>query len=393
MSLRQRPVNGRGGPFPWLEDMRLLLGRPEWPVDLADVQHELTGRTVLVTGAAGSIGSGISRSLAQWKLERLVLVDQAESPLYRLEQELLETTATSLDVVLADVREEARVTAIMRQAAPHVVFHAAAYKHVPMLESHPVVAIRNNVGATLVVAEAARAVAVERFVLISTDKAIRPSSVMGASKRVAEQVLDSFAGEPCRTRLITVRFGNVLDSTGNVVEQFARQIANGGPVTVTHPGMTRYFMTRDEAVGLVLQASIAGTGGDVFLLQIDGPQRIVELAQRMIGLAAPALGREITVTVTAPRPGEKIHEDYYGAEPHLQPTAWPHVLRASRQVVDPARIRADVRLLLDLAHGGRESEMLAVLRRLVPDYRPRVPEPADGCPGACACRQPGPPPV
>lgn len=349
-----------------------LLGRPEIVIDLDPIDEVLAGRVVLVTGAAGSIGAEISRCLANRELASLVLLDRAESPLYRLEQELREIKPGRQVVpILIDILDRAAVTETLSRFRPAFVFHAAAYKHVPMLERHPAEGVRNNVGGTLVVAEAARSAGVDRFVLISTDKAMQPSSVMGASKRLCEMLLQCLASESSRgTCFITVRFGNVLDSDGNVVEQFARQITSGGPVTVTHPDMTRYFMTAAEAAGLVLRASILGASGDTFLLDIDRPQKVIDLAHRMIRLASLEAGRDILIEIIGSRPGEKLQEDYRPPGVDLRSTACPHILHAVLPPVEPTSVRAMIRTLLDLADRRADDQVAAQLARIVPDYRP-----------------------
>jgi FlaA1/EpsC-like NDP-sugar epimerase len=351
-------------------DVGALLGRPEITVDLGPVDDALAGSVVLVTGAAGSIGGEISRCVADRKPRVLLVLDRGESPLHRLEQELRETTP-GLDVVpvLVDVLDRPAVETIFTRFRPAFVFHAAAYKHVPMLERHPAQGVRNNVGGTRVVAEAALAAGAQRFVFISTDKAMRPSSVMGASKRVCEMLLQCLASESAGgTTFVTVRFGNVLDSHGNVVEQFARQIATGGPVTVTHPAMTRYFMTAAEAARLVLQASIIGGNGDVILLDIDRPQKVLDLAHRMIRLGSPGAGRDVHVEIVGARPGEKLQEDYRLPGLHLEPTDSPFVLKAALPPVDPAALRAAIEALLLLAELPADEPVVRQLHDIVPDY-------------------------
>jgi FlaA1/EpsC-like NDP-sugar epimerase len=353
-------------------DVRVLLGRPEIVVDLSPLDEHLAGRVALVTGAAGSLGAELSRRIAERKPASLVLVDRAESALYALEQELRESNpGVEVVPVLADILDHDAMRRAHDRSSPAFVFHAAAYKHVPMVERHPAEGVRNNVGGTLSVARAALAAGVDRFVFISTDKAIRPSSVMGASKRTGELLLQALASPPSRpTRFITVRFGNVLDSRGNVVEQFQRQIARGGPVMITHPAMRRYFMTASEAVGLVLRASLLGASGAVFLLDIDRPRRIIDLARQMIRQAALEPGRSIAIRVDKPRPGEKLREDYRVPGLDLRPTTCPHVLEAAPPAVDPPRTRRMIQTLLDLATRGADREVVRQLSRIVPDYRP-----------------------
>jgi FlaA1/EpsC-like NDP-sugar epimerase len=348
-----------------------LLARPEIVVDLAPVHERMAGRTVLVSGAAGSIGGELSRRIADCKPACLVLLDREETGLHRVERDLRERqSGLELVPVLLDVQDRPALHRLFGRRCPAFVFHAAAYKHVPMLETHPAAGVLNNIGGTLRLAEAARRAGTERFVFISTDKAIRPRSVMGATKRAGEIALQALAAEGGATRFITVRFGNVLDSRGNVVEQFRRQIARGEPLTVTHPEMTRYFMTASEAAGLVLHASLLGDTGEVFLLDVGPPQRIMDLARRMVSLARRGAGRRIDIVVGEPRPGEKIQEDYHAPGLELRPTGCPHVLQATLPAVEPRAVRTMLRALLGAARGGSPESTVQALAELVPDYAP-----------------------
>jgi O-antigen biosynthesis protein WbqV len=360
-----------------------LLGRPQAVLDRAAMRALISGRRVLVTGAGGTIGAELVRQIAELGPSRLTLLDSSEFNLYSIDLELGERQPTLPRVaVLADVRDNGRLTALLAAERPAIVFHAAALKHVPMVEAHPCEGVLTNVVGTRHVADACRTYGVQAMVLISTDKAVNPSNVMGASKRLAEswcQALD--LEERARgggTRFITVRFGNVLGSTGSVVPLFQRQLAAGGPLTVTHPEITRYFMTVREAVELVLQASAlgAGLGGDgstgsgcIYVLDMGEPVKIADLARRMIRLAGLRPNQDVQVVFTGLRPGEKLNEElFHEAEP-LQPTSMSGVLLASPRVGDRAFLVKALDELAAAARDGDASATVALLQRLVPEFR------------------------
>jgi len=303
---------------PQIED---LLGRAPVDTDLGAVGAALNGTRVLITGAGGSIGSEIARQVASFKPAQLMLLDHDETHLHDVAVALPGVT----DQLLVDVADRGAVMDAFLRYRPEVVFHAAAHKHVPVLEEHPVEAARVNVLGTENVVDAAVAAGVERFVLISSDKAVRPSSVMGASKQMAEQVL--LARFPAGSAYCAVRFGNVLGSRGSVIPTFSRQIASGGPVTVTDPRMTRFFMSVQEAVQLVLQASVLSNGGEIFMLEMGHPVRILDLAERMIRLSGYELGTDIEISIVGRRPGEKLHEELFDPEEEILPTAHPSICR------------------------------------------------------------------
>ncbi len=303
---------------PRIED---LLGRTQVATDLEAVRHSIAGRRVLITGAGGSIGTEISRQVAGFEPAMLVLLDHDETHLY----DTAANVSGPVEQVLLDIGDRKAVFEAMNRYRPEVVFHAAAHKHVPLLESHPLAAVSTNVFGTLNVVEAAAEAGTERFVCISTDKAVRPRSVMGASKWAAEQIVLSRA--PKGAPYCAVRFGNVLGSRGSVIPTFARQIEAGGPVTVTDPRMTRYFMSVKEAVQLVLQASVLADGGEVFMLEMGKAVSILELAERMIRLSGYAVGTDIPIEITGTRPGEKIDEDLTAAGEELLSTAHGAVYR------------------------------------------------------------------
>ncbi len=354
-----------------------LLHREPVRLDLRSLRRWIDGRTLLVTGSAGSIGSEICRQLLRFSPRRLVMVDRAETGQFFLERELRPLAGTvELAVAIADVLDGARVQGLLREHAPEIVFHAAAYKHVPLMESHPGEAVRNIVLATRGLADAAARAGVESFVMISTDKAVNPSSVMGATKRVAEMYTQALNGHNgCRTQFKAVRFGNVLGSSGSVVPTFRKQIAAGGPVTVTHPEMTRYFMTIPEASQLVLQAAATGQGGQIFLLDMGEPVKIVDLAEQMIRLSGFTPGEDIDIVFTGVRPGEKLFEELRTVGEDIAPTVHPKVLVWKRKPEDWDRVRRAVEDLGAIAGEGDQARIVKALRDLVPEY---TPSPANG---------------
>jgi FlaA1/EpsC-like NDP-sugar epimerase len=337
-----------------------VLGRDPIVRELDRVGAYLRDRIVLVTGAGGSIGSELCRQIAQVKPRLLVMLDHAEDNLFQIDREMVEERHfTNVEAVLADCKEPSRMLEAMQRFKPSVVFHAAAYKHVPLMEANPLEAVRNNAIATRITAEAAAASEVERFVLISTDKAVNPKTVMGASKAMAEWIVESAGNKHPGTRFASVRFGNVLASSGSVVPIFRSQIERGGPVTVTHPEMTRYFMTIPEAVQMVIRAGDIGAGkGEVFVLDMGEPVRIVDLAHNMIRLAGYEPETDIAVEFTKPRPGEKLHEELFGFAESAQPTAARRIQRAVRETpLDPEWIEATLNSLEHLVLAGDEANL------------------------------------
>jgi FlaA1/EpsC-like NDP-sugar epimerase len=317
-------------------------------------------RIVLVTGAGGSIGSELCRQIARVGPRLLVMLDHAEDNLFQIDREMVEERHFShVESVLADCKEPHRMLETMQRFKPDVVFHAAAYKHVPLMEANPLEAVRNNAIATRITAETAAASDVERFVLISTDKAVNPQTVMGASKAMAEWIVEAAAHRHRGTRFAGVRFGNVLASSGSVVPIFRSQIERGGPVTVTHPEMTRYFMTIPEAVQLVIRAGDIGSGrGDVFVLDMGTPVKIVDLAHNMIRLAGYEPETEIAVEFTKPRPGEKLHEELFGAGESRLPTAAKRIHRAVRETpIDPDWVESTLDQLEQMILAGDEANL------------------------------------
>ncbi len=353
-----------------------LLNRPQVPLDRAGMARLIRGRRVLVTGAGGTIGSELVRQVASLGPETLLLLDNGEYALWQIDLELATShPAIPRQPVIADIRDEARIRAVIAGFRPDLVFHAAALKHVPMVEANPAEGLLTNAAGTRIVADAARAAGAMAMVLVSTDKAVNPSSVMGASKRLAElycQGLDRLALRAgSGMRGITVRFGNVLGSTGSVVPTFQRQLARGGPITVTHPDMERYFMTVREAVGLVLQATVVGLDareGGIFVLDMGEPVKIVDLARQMIRLAGLRPDEDIAIAFSGLRPGEKLHEElFHESEPPL-PTGTPGLLMAPARIADPASVARAIDDIAGACHANRVDAALAMLGRLVPEF-------------------------
>jgi len=350
-----------------------LLGREPIHLDEGMIRHNIRGRSVLVTGAAGSIGSEICRQVARFEPRRLVLLDQAESGLFRIDLELRERfPATPVFAEVADIRDRRSLDEVIRRHLADSLFHAAAYKHVPLMEAHLVEAVRNNVLGTWNLAQAAYQNGVSDFLMISSDKAVNPTSVMGATKRVAELLVSAMpvngAGEG--TKFVSVRFGNVLASNGSVVPLFQQQIAAGGPVTVTHPDAKRYFMTVREAVQLVLQASTMGKGSEIFVLDMGEPIKIADLARNMIRLSGRKPGEEIEIRFIGLRPGEKIHEELITEGESILPTYHDKIKIFQGPPVSLAAVDAWVAEAEALVERRDEPALVAHLKQLVPEYQP-----------------------
>jgi FlaA1/EpsC-like NDP-sugar epimerase len=305
---------------------------------------------VLVSGAAGSIGSEICRQLFRYPLRRIILVDQSESGLFDFELEL-RSYGRPIDICVevATVRDRPRIERLFTQYTPDFVFHAAAYKHVPAMESFPSEAILTNVWGTQVMADAAIRTGTRKFIMVSSDKAVNPSNIMGATKSIAETYIQSLLRRSGDTQFITTRFGNVLGSAGSVVPLFIRQILNGGPVTVTHPEVTRYFMTIPEASRLVIEACIMGQGGEVFVFNMGEPVKIMEIATKLIRLAGYTPGKEIAIKFIGLRQGEKIHEELFHASEHLMPTHHPKIMKAHIRDPDTTLFKNQMEQLIEQA--------------------------------------------
>jgi len=345
-----------------------VLGRDPVVMELDRVGGYLTDRVVLVTGAGGSIGAELCRQIARVRPKLLVVLDHAEDNLFEIDRELnYEWHFSRVEAVLADCKSSERMLEVMQRFKPEVVFHAAAYKHVPLMEDNPLEAIRNNSLATRVVAETAAAAGAERFVLISTDKAVNPRTVMGASKALAEWIVKASCGRYPQTRFTAVRFGNVLGSSGSVVPIFRSQIERGGPVTVTDAEMTRYFMTIPEAVQLVIRAGDLGAGdGEVFVLEMGEPVRILDLARNMIRLAGFEPETDIAIEFTGPRPGEQLHEELLAAGEVATPTAAARIVHAVRsQDPDDADLERILAMISELVASGDETNLAERVRDLV----------------------------
>lgn len=365
-----RPIN--------VED---VLGRPQATLDRPAMQRLIEGRRVLVTGAGGTIGSELVRQIADIGPTHITLVDQSEYALYRIDLELTERVPElSRAALIGDVRDRARLDEILSEARPEILFHAAALKHVPLMEANVCDAVLTNAVGTRIVADAARAARVGTVVVISTDKAVNPTNVMGATKRLAEaycQALDLDGG----TRFVTTRFGNVLGSTGSVVPLFQRQLERGGPLTVTHPDITRYFMTVREAVELVLQAAALETEsprerGGITVLDMGEPVKIVDLADRMIRLAGLEPGKDIQIAFTGLRPGEKLHEELFHGAETLEATEIPAIRRAHPRTADRALIERGLDELEAAARSRQTAATMEILGRMVPEYEGGATRPA-----------------
>lgn len=355
-------------------DLSDLLGRPEITADLASVARLINGRTVLVTGAGGSIGSELCRQIAEYGPTQLVVTDASELHLYRLDMELRENyPRIRVETNLVDVRDNIRVEHIFERFQPNIVFHAAALKHVPIVEENPVEGIKTNLLGTRNVAEAAVKFGASNFVLISTDKAVKPTNVMGASKRAAEAYCQSLDIASRTTLFTTVRFGNVLGSNGSVVPRFEKQIAEGGPLTVTHPEITRFFMSIPEAVCLVLNAAAAYDGrkrGDIMVLDMGKPVRIVDLAERMIQLAGLKPYVDVDIVFTGLRPGEKLHEELFDSEEVLQRAPDVPYFVASPRVIDKELLHKTILFLEEAVEKEDRVRAAELLRHIVPEFRP-----------------------
>jgi len=343
-----------------------LLGREPVEVDLHEVADYLAGRTVLVTGAGGSIGAELCRQIARVGAGRIVLVDNAEPALFEIERELVTERGYSAGLpVLADVGNRTKLRQVFEKFRPAVVFHAAAYKHVPLLEANPLEAVRNNVLATKILAETAVEFETQRFVLVSSDKAAQPKNLLGQSKAIGEWIVQAYGErDDVPTRFVAVRFGNVLGSSGSVIPIFRKQIERGGPVTVTHQEMTRYFMTIPEAVSLIVQAGAIGAGGSVFVLDMGEPVSIYELAQNMIRLSGKTPGTDVEIRISGVRPGEKLHEVLWNDDELAEPTDHAKILSARQAPIDPVWLEAELRELERLVDGGDTLDLVSRLSRM-----------------------------
>lgn len=341
-----------------------LLKREPVRLDDQQIGNWLQGQVILVTGSSGSIGSEICRQLLKHGPKKLVALDRSETGQFFLERELEQLSPGIVDVVLADTNDPERLDTVFSEHRPTIVFHAAAYKHVPLMEKHPGEAVKNIVLATRNVADAAERAGAESFVMVSTDKAVNPTSVMGSCKQLAERYVQAKStGSSCR--FVTVRFGNVLDSAGSVIPIFREQIAQGGPITVTHADINRFFMMIPEAAQLVIQAGVMGRGGEIFVLDMGDPVRIVDLARDMIRLSGLKPDEDIEVKITGLRPGEKLYEELYGEEEHHSATTHEKIMVADSRPQSIVQLLSDIGHLAELTDAP-SAEVLAALSKIVP---------------------------
>jgi FlaA1/EpsC-like NDP-sugar epimerase len=361
-----------GGPAPMPGDAGVyeLLGRPAVNLDTPELQRFLAGKVILVTGAGGSIGSEICRQAMRFCPGRLVLLDRFENALFEIDRELRDRwVGADLQPLVADICDARRIGRIFAAEEPDVVFHCAAHKHVPMMEANPGEAVKNNVFGTRVVADAAAGARCHAFVMVSTDKAVNPTSVMGATKRCAE-LYGQYLSQRSSTRFVAVRFGNVLGSSGSVVPIFQKQIEAGGPVTVTHPEMRRYFMTIPEASQLVMQAGAIGQGGEIFILDMGRPIRILDLAREMIQRQGLVPGQDVAIRFTGVRPGEKLHEELSADDEQTRPTSHRRIRVWQLPRATAGQVEAMLGMLGEVVDGPAPAVVMA-LQGCVAEYRPQ----------------------
>lgn len=348
-------------------DINSLLGRAVISVENPKLAAHFLNKTILVTGAAGSIGSGLAAALLQQNVKKLILLDQAESALFDLEQRFLKSeTTVQIEYVIGDICDEQRMERLFALYQPQIVFHAAAYKHVPLMEANPAEAVRNNIGGTKRIAELAAKFKADQFIMISTDKAVNPTNVMGASKRIAEMLVTEL-NSTNHTAYITTRFGNVLGSNGSVIPIFEKQIAEGGPITLTDEHITRFFMTIPEACQLVLEAATMGNGGEIFVFDMGAPVKILDLAKKMIQLSGLRPYTDIDIKITGLRPGEKRYEEVLANAENTIPTYHPQILIAKTRPVE-AEQNEHIQQLLATASAQENEASVSIMKQLVPEY-------------------------
>lgn len=345
-----------------------LLERDPIVLDTIKISSQLHGKVVLITGAAGSIGSEIVRQVSKYEPKKLILFDIAESPLYDIEMEFADKVGKhNIEIVIGDIRNEHRLRNVFESFQPQVVFHAAAYKHVPMMENNPSEAINTNVLGTKIVADLCNEYKVESFVMVSTDKAVNPTNVMGASKRAAEIYIQAL-NKKSTTKFITTRFGNVLGSNGSVIPRFKKQIESGGPITITHPEITRYFMTIPEACQLVLEAGAMGNGGEVFVFDMGKSVKIMDLAKKMIRLSGLTLNKDIQIVTTGLRPGEKLYEELLNDGENTIPTHHAQIMIGKVIEYDFNEVDEHIKELISLFDSQENFKIVAKLKQIVPEY-------------------------
>lgn len=345
-----------------------LLEREVINLDKHKISADLSDKTILITGGCGSIGSELVRQIASFPHKKIVIIDQAESALYNLEVEMGEKFKTAhFEFILANIQNYGRMNRIFEFFKPELVFHVAAYKHVPVMEENPYEAVNTNVCGTKIIADLALKYSAEKFVMVSTDKAVNPTNVMGASKRIAEMYAQTL-NQKGSTKFITTRFGNVLGSNGSVIPLFDEQIAKGGPVTITHPDITRYFMTIPEACQLILEAGSMGKGGEIFIFDMGESVKIVDLAKKMIKLSNLTLGKDIQIIYTGLRPGEKLYEELLNNKENTMPTHHPKIMIAKVRENDTQYIETEVSELINLLDKQDNFELVKQMKVLVPEY-------------------------
>ncbi len=345
-----------------------LLERDVIKLDKHKISTDLSDKIILITGGCGSIGSELVRQIASFPHKKIIIIDQAESPLYNLEVELGEKFKTAhFEFILANIQNQKRMEKIFDFFKPEIIFHVAAYKHVPVMEENPYEAVNTNVNGTKIIADLALKYHIEKFVMVSTDKAVNPTNVMGASKRIAEMYVQTL-NQKGKTKYITTRFGNVLGSNGSVIPLFDEQIAKGGPVTITHPEITRYFMTIPEACQLILEAGSMGNGGEIFIFDMGKSVKIVDLAKKMIKLSNLTLGKDIQIVYTGLRPGEKLYEELLNNKENTLPTHHPKIMIAKVRENDQDLINSQINLLIDLLGNQENFEIVKQMKILVPEY-------------------------
>ena len=353
-----------------------LLDRKQIVLDMHSISSQLHDKTIMVTGAAGSIGSEIVRQVIEFNPKTIVILDQAETPLHNLSLEIANCNPNiRIHNVLADVRNKQILKQVFKLYQPQVVYHAAAYKHVPLMEENPSQAIFTNILGTKILADLSHKHKVERFVMVSTDKAVNPSSVMGASKRIAEKYVQSLNYkyrndfENNGTKFITTRFGNVLGSNGSVVPLFKKQIEEGGPITITHPDIIRYFMTIPEACQLVLEAGAMGNGGEIYIFDMGDPVKIIDLARKMIKLAGFTPDKQIKIKIVGLRPGEKLYEELLNDTAKTLPTHHKKIMIAEEIFDDYEAVTMAIHDLIDISEITSNEEIVAKMKLIVPEFK------------------------
>ncbi len=349
--------------------MEELLEREPIQLEKDHIRNYLNGKNVLITGAAGSIGSELVRQIATYNPKNLILIDQAESPLYDIELEIIESLSfKNITVVLADILNQSRIEKVFRTFKPDVVYHAAAYKHVPMMENNPIEAFENNVMGSRILSDLAHQFKVDKFIMVSTDKAVNPTGIMGATKRMSEIYIQSL-NRHSETNFITTRFGNVLNSNGSVIPRFLKQIKEGGPVTVTHPDITRFFMTIPEACQLVVEASVMGKGGEIFLFDMGKAVKILDLAKNLIKSTGFVLGRDIEISFTGLRPGEKLYEELLMEAENNKPTHHPKIKIAEVCEQNYEEVKNHLDKFIFPVESQNVNEVVKLMKEMVPTYK------------------------